>query len=142
MSTDTTALKGLAEQKTVILTTYRKDGTAVDTPVHVAGDGGRIFIRTYEAAYKARRLRRRPEAELWQASNGSAPALLALIRPQDAHRAGPSIHVHARELSGEDSKLAAAALARKYPVLQGFLIPRVHRLQGTRTVNLELTVDN
>jgi uncharacterized protein len=140
MSTTTTpTLEALAGQKTVILTSYRRDGTAVDTPVNIAFDGGRAFIRTYEKAFKTKRLRRHPEAELWQASNGSAPALVALARPRAARRVGAPIHVRARELSGDDYRRAAAALARKYPILHGFLIPRGHRLQGTRTINLELT---
>jgi uncharacterized protein len=134
------SLEGFADQKTVILTTYRRDGTPVDTPVHVAVAGDRGFIRTYEKAYKTKRLRRRPEAELWLASNGSAPAILALARPKAATRVGSHVPVRARELSGDESRRAGAALARKYPLLQGVLIPRVHRLQGTRTINLELTV--
>jgi PPOX class probable F420-dependent enzyme len=139
MSTIAPTLEGFAEQKTVILTTYRRDGTPVDTPVHIAVDGGRAFIRTYEKAHKTTRLRRRPEGELWLASNGTTPAALALARPGGARRVGSPIHVRATELSGDGSRRAGAALARKYPLLQGVLIPRMHRLQGTRTVNLELT---
>lgn len=59
--------------ETVVLTTYRRDGSPVDTPVHIATDGDRVFIRTYEKAYKAKRLHRRPEAELWLASDGRPP---------------------------------------------------------------------
>ncbi len=29
-------------------------------------------------------------------------------------------------------------LARKYPVLHGFLIPLVHRLRGNETIRIEL----
>ncbi len=50
--------------------------------------------------------------------------------------------MRARELSGDESRQAGAALARKYPLLHGVLIPTVHRLQGTRTINVELTVVN
>jgi uncharacterized protein len=139
MKTTTSTLEGFANQKTVILTTYRRDGTPVDTPVHIAVAGDRGFIRTYERAYKTKRLRRRSEAELWLASNGSAPAILALARPKAASRVGSPTHVRARELSGDESRRAGAALARKYPLLHGALIPRVHRLQGTRTINVELT---
>jgi PPOX class probable F420-dependent enzyme len=139
MSTIAPTLEGFAGQKTVILTTYRRDGTPVDTPVHIAVNDGHAFIRTYEKAYKTKRLRRRPEAELWLASNGTAPATLALARPRAARRIGSPVHVRATELSGDESRRAGAALARKYPLLQGVLIPRMHRLQGTRTVNVELT---
>jgi uncharacterized protein len=139
MRTNTSALDEFAGQKTVILTTYRRDGTPVDTPVHIAFDGGRAFIRTFERAYKTRRLRRRPEGELWLASNGTSPALLGLLRPKAAHRVGTPVHVQAAELSGDDYRRAGAALARKYPVLHGLVIPRAHRMQGDRTVNMELT---
>jgi uncharacterized protein len=142
MRTITSTLEGFAGQKTVILTTYRRDGTPVDTPVHIAVDGNRAFIRTYEKAYKTKRLRRRPEAELWLASNGTAPAILALARPKAARHAGSPVHVRATELSGDESRRAGAALARKYPVLQGVLIPSMHRVQGTRTINVELTAVN
>jgi PPOX class probable F420-dependent enzyme len=132
-------LERFAGQTTVILTTYRRNGTPVDTPVNIAFDGDRAFIRTYEKAYKTKRLRRRPEGELWLASNGTAPAIVALSRPKNARRVGSPVHVRAAELSGEDSRRAGAALARKYPFLHGVLIPRLHRLQGTRTINIELT---
>jgi PPOX class probable F420-dependent enzyme len=142
MRTITSTLERFADQKTVILTTYRRDGTPVDTPVHIAVDGGRAFIRTYEKAYKTKRLRRCPEAELWLASNGTGSAILALARPKAARRAGSPVHVRATELSGDESRRAGAALARKYPLLQGVMIPRMHRLEGTRTINLELTAVN
>lgn len=142
MSTTTPTLESLAGQTTVILTSYRRDGTAVDTPVHIAFAGGRAFIRTYDKAFKTKRLRRHPDAELWRSSNGTAPAVVALARPKAAERVGAPIHVRATELSGDDDRRAAAALARKYPVLHGFLIPRAHRLQGARTINMELTAVN
>lgn len=139
MSTTEATLEAFADQNTVVLTSYRRDGTPVDTPVHVAVDGDRAYIRTYDRAYKTRRLRRRPEAELWLASNGTAPALLALARPEAARRRGAPVHVRVRELSGEEARRAAAALGRKYPFLHRFLIPRAHRLQGATTVHLEVT---
>jgi hypothetical protein len=51
---------------------------------------------------------------------------------------GPAIRAHARVLSGSEALHAAHALARKYPVLQGILVPLVHRLRGYRTVHIEL----
>jgi uncharacterized protein len=139
MSTVTApSLERFADQKTVVLTTYRRDGTPVDTPVHIAVEDGRAFVRTYDRAYKTKRLRRRPEAELWLASTGRAPAIVGLARPRSARRVGAPVRVRARELSGDESLRAGAALARRYPLLQGVLIPRAHRLQGSRTVHLEL----
>jgi uncharacterized protein len=138
MTPTTSPFEAFAGENTVILTSYRRDGTPVDTPVHIATEDGRAFVRTYDATYKAKRLRRHPGAELWHASNGRAPAVVALSRPKAAKRVGAPVHVRAVELSGEESRRAAAALTRKYPLLHGFVIPRMHRLWKTRTVNLEL----
>jgi PPOX class probable F420-dependent enzyme len=140
MALPRSAIEPFADQKTAILTSYRRDGTPVDTPVHVAVDGDWVFIRTYSTTFKIRRLRRNPEAELWLASNGTRPALMTLSNPRSVRRADYGIRVRARLLEGEDSRRAATALARKYPVLHGFLIPWLHRhWYHAETVNAELT---
>lgn len=134
-------LEQFTGQKTVILTSFRRDGTPVDTPVHVAVEGGQAFIRTYAKAMKTRRLRRNPQVQLWLASNGTKPALLALLAPKDAKRVGVPVRVGATLLSGDESRRAARLLARKYPLLQGVLIPTMHRLMGTQTIHIGLTLD-
>jgi hypothetical protein len=48
-------LEPFARQRAVLLTTFRRDGTPVATPVSIAVDGGRAFIRTYNRAGKAKR---------------------------------------------------------------------------------------
>jgi hypothetical protein len=52
---------------------------------------------------------------------------------------GPEIRARARILVGEESTAAGRALARKYPVLHGVLIPLMHRLRRNRTVHVGLT---
>lgn len=132
-------LETLAGQKTVLITTYRRDGREVDTPVHIAVEDGRTFIRTYEKALKTKRLRRNPQAVVWRATNGTAPAPIALLAPKRVRRTGEGPRVHARELAGDDARAAGRALARKYPLLQGLLIPTLHRyLYRTTTVHFEL----
>jgi hypothetical protein len=42
-------------------------------------------------------------------------------------------------LDVNEAREATNALHRKYPFLQGWLIPAVHRLMRTQTVNIELT---
>lgn len=136
------ALEPFRDQKTVILTSYRRDGTPVDTPVHIAVEGDRAYVRTYASALKTKRLRRNPDLELWPASNGTVPALLALPRPKAAVRAGAGVRARGRELDAAEAPRAAHALARKYPVLQGFLIPWMHRhVYKTGTVHFEVTPD-
>jgi uncharacterized protein len=120
------ALEALAEQKTVLLTTYRRDGTGVGTPVHIAGEGDRAFVRTWDTAWKVKRIRNNPEVEVAPCTVGGKPT-------------GPAIRARARVLGGKESAHAAEMLAHKYPFLHGFLIPLVHRLRGNETIHVELT---
>jgi PPOX class probable F420-dependent enzyme len=116
-------------QKTAVLTTWKRDGTPVGTPLSVAVDGQRAFVRSFEKAGKTRRLRNRPEAEL-------APST-ARGRPT-----GPAIQVSARRLEGAEARHASRLLARKHPMLHGVLVPLAHRLGRARygrTVHFELT---
>jgi PPOX class probable F420-dependent enzyme len=46
--------------KYVSLTTYRRDGTPVATPVWFIEDDGRLFVITDAGSYKAKRIRRNP----------------------------------------------------------------------------------
>lgn len=118
-------LEPLVRQKTILLTTYRRDGTPVGTPVHVAVDGDRAFVRTWDTTWKLKRLRRNPVVEVSPSTVGGRPT-------------GPEIRARARVLEGEESAHAGRMLARKYPVLHGFLIPLVHRLRGNETIHIEL----
>lgn len=45
-----------------LVVTYRKDGTPVPQPVWPGYDGDRVYLWTEVEAYKAKRLRRNPEA--------------------------------------------------------------------------------
>jgi len=115
-------------QKTALLTTYRRDGTPVSTPLSVFVDGDRLLIRSFEQAWKTRRIRNRPEVEI-------APST-ARGKPQ-----GPAIRARARRLEGAEAGYAAHALARKHPLLHGVLVPlghRVGRSKTGRTVHFEL----
>ena len=107
------------------LTTYRRDGTPVSTPVNVAVDRGRVFFRTYEQAGKFKRLRNNPEVD---------------VAPSDARGrpTGPSTRAVARLLNGDDDRLAATLVDRKHRVFQGILIRLAHRLRGYTTRHFEL----
>ncbi|MGH4022236.1 MAG: PPOX class F420-dependent oxidoreductase [Pseudonocardiaceae bacterium] len=126
----TPTLAPFVRQKTVLLTTYRRDGTPRGTPVSIAVDGDHAFIRSFEKAAKTRRLRRNPMVDI-------APST-ALGRPT-----GPALHGHMRRLDGNDSRRAARLLARKHPVLHGLAVPLSHRVllrrKTGRTVHFALT---
>jgi uncharacterized protein len=113
------------KRRTALLTTYRRDGTPVATPVTIAVDGERAFIRTYDQAWKARRLRRNPRVEL-------APSTVA-GKPR-----GEAIAAATRLLSGAEAERAARLIARRQRVLQGILVPLFHRAKGYRTLHYEL----
>ena len=113
----------------MLLTTYRRDGTAVGTPVNIAVEGDRAFVRTFDRAWKAKRLRNNPQAEI-------APSTLR------GKPTGPAIRVRARLLSGDEAAQAARALDRKHRILQGVMVPLFHRLRGYKSLHYELVPIN
>jgi hypothetical protein len=113
-------------QRTALLTTRKRDGATVGTPVHIAlGPDGRAYFRTWSTAGKAKRMRNFPQ--VWIApctARGRATG-----RPRQAT---------ALLLAGPEAVAAAQALAAKYRVLQGVLVPAFHRLTSKTTVHYEL----
>lgn len=125
----TRALAPFAEQKTVVLTTYRANGTPVPTAVSVAIDGDRAVVRSFQKAGKTRRLRKNPTVEIAPSTGRGVPT-------------GPAIRATARILDGAESRRAAHLLRRKYPLLHGLVVPLSHRAGRAklgRTVHFELT---
>jgi hypothetical protein len=112
-------------QWAVLLTSFRRDGTPVGTPVSIAVDGGRGFVRSPGTAWKVKRIRRNPRVEI-------APCTLR-GRPT-----GPALPAVARRLEGDEARTAARALRRRHPVLQGFLVPAAHRVLRCGTAHFEL----
>ncbi|MEE4495165.1 PPOX class F420-dependent oxidoreductase [Streptomyces sp. NPDC050529] len=51
------SLQDFARSEYVSLTTYRKDGTPVATPVWAAADGDQLFVWTKSDSWKVKRLR-------------------------------------------------------------------------------------
>ncbi len=47
-------LDSLRHTKTILLTTYKHDGTPIGTPVSLAFDGKRAFFRSYDKAWKTK----------------------------------------------------------------------------------------
>jgi PPOX class probable F420-dependent enzyme len=126
MTTDIDLLRGA---KTVLLTTYKRDGTAVSTPVSIAFDGERAFFRTWNTSGKARRLANNPRVE-------AAPCAFR------GRITGPAIQARATLLQGDDARKAASALAKRHPLLQRILVPMAHRLMRYRTMHYLLVADD
>ncbi len=118
-------LERFVDQWAVLLTTYKRDGTPIGTPVSIAVVGDRAFVRTFDTAWKLKRIRNNPEVEI-------APSTW-LGRPT-----GPAIRARARVLEGDEAAYAGRLLARKHPMLHRFVVPLIHRLRGNETIHLEL----
>ena len=123
-------LAPFVEQKTVLLTTFRRDGTPVRTPLSVAVDGDRAYFRTYEAAGKAKRLRNDGRVELTPSTTRGTPT-----------GTGAPVAAQARRVDGTEARHAARLLARKHPILHGIVVPLSHRLGRSKfghTLHYEL----
>jgi uncharacterized protein len=104
----------------VQLTTFRRDGQAVATPVHLVVDGDAAFFRTWDVAGKAKRLRHTPAVRIAPATFRGRPL-------------GSAIPAQAHLLDGPAAQRAARLLAARHPILHGRLIPWYHRRRGWTT---------
>jgi uncharacterized protein len=120
-----TSLDPFAHQWAILLTTFRRDGTPVGTPVSIAVDGERAFVRSPGNGWKVKRMRRNPRVEIAPCTVRGRPT-------------GPAVPALATPLHGDDAKRAARALRRKYPFLQGIVVPLTHRLMRCGTAYYEL----
>jgi PPOX class probable F420-dependent enzyme len=118
-------LEPFVGQWAVLLTTYKRDGTSIGTPVNIAVDGDHAYVRTFDMAWKLKRIRNNPEVEVATSTWRGKPT-------------GPAIYARARVLKGAESAYAGRLLARKHPILHRFLVPLVHRLRGNQTIHIEL----
>jgi uncharacterized protein len=119
----------LADEQTVALTTFRKDGTGVPTAVNVVVRGDHAYFRTWNTTGKARRLARNPLVEI-------APSTFR------GKATGEPIRANARLLDDKDPAVAwvKRALPKKNKLMQP-LVPFMHRLAGKKTLYYELSTD-
>jgi PPOX class probable F420-dependent enzyme len=87
----------------VSLTTYRKDGTGVATPVWHVVNGGELFVVSDAEAWKVKRIR----------NNSQVAVTVCDVRGKIAPGA-PSAQGTARLLDEADTETARTLLARKY----------------------------
>ncbi len=123
-----TGFDSLRRQHTVALTTFKRDGTPVATPVSVAVDDRdttRVVMRTWSTAGKAKRIRNNPTVTVAPSTVGGRPT-------------GRAIEAVARLLDGPESDSAKRRLRRKHPILHGVLVPIGHKLRRFDTVYYEL----
>jgi uncharacterized protein len=100
--------------KYLSLTTYRRDGTPVSTPVWFVEEDGRLFVITAAGSYKAKRLRRNPAAMV-------APCTARGV-PQ-----GDAIPVSVEFLPPEEHARIDRLIVEKYRVDRVLILP-IYRL--------------
>lgn len=96
-------LEELNRGKYVSLTTFRKDGTGVSTPVWAVADGGELYVWTRSDSWKVKRIR----------NNGRVTVSPCDVRgrvPQGA----PVLEGEARLLDAAGLKRVRALMSRKY----------------------------
>jgi uncharacterized protein len=103
--------------KYLSLTTFRRDGTGVATPVWFVTEAGKIFISTAAGSYKVRRIRRNPSVTVAECTasgrlrSAGVPARAQLIPPGETHP-------------------AEALMARKYRLDRMLILPLYHAVQA------------
>jgi PPOX class probable F420-dependent enzyme len=113
----------------VLLTSFRKNGTPVDTPLWAALDDGKLYVWTVTDSWKVKRIRRNPAVTLQPCSVSGTPR-------------GAVVKGTARILDDTGSDRVRSLIKRKYSV-QGWLIVVGSRLRRGRqgTVGIEITAD-
>jgi hypothetical protein len=126
MMADAPYFAPIAQAKYIQLTTFRRDGRPVPTPVNVVVAGDTAFFRTWDVSGKAKRIRHTP---------------LVTVAPSSARGQtyAAAIRAQAVLLEGDEAARAASLLAAKHPILHGWLIPRMHRLRGWTTQQYRLS---
>ncbi|GAB3227495.1 PPOX class F420-dependent oxidoreductase [Mycolicibacterium hippocampi] len=112
----------LSEARYLLLRSYRRDGTAVDTPIWFCLDGSSLVFRT-KIGPKTRRLLARPDVELTACDHRGRVL-----------EGSPTMRGRATLLSGDDAESANSALRRRYgwqwntvPMLKVPGVTNVHR---------------
>ncbi|HEY1974823.1 MAG TPA: PPOX class F420-dependent oxidoreductase [Pseudonocardia sp.] len=94
----------LSKGSYVLLTTFRRDGRAVPTPVWLAREADALLVWSGEEAGKVKRIRRSPEVRLAPCNSRGKPT-------------GPEVAGHAELLGPEESLRARAVVLRRYGLL-------------------------
>lgn len=91
----------LAGQKYISLTTFRKTGAAVATPVWFGEDAGKLYVMTRSDMGKTKRIRNNPQVKV-------APSTIR------GKVTGPEFSATARILPPEEHQRARQTINRKY----------------------------
>jgi PPOX class probable F420-dependent enzyme len=96
-------LERLGRGSYLLVTTFRKDGTPVPTPVWVGRDGDELIVWTQATAGKVKRVRNNPTVELSECDLRGKPR-------------GETVKGTARILDAADTERARRLLRKKYGI--------------------------
>lgn len=117
----------LRRADTVLLTTRRRDGRTVDTPVNVAvDDAGLGYFRTSPASGKVKRMANFPDVRVAPCNRRGRPG-------------GSDQPAVAAPVPGPEADAARALLARRFPLVHGRIMPVADRLLHRAPVYYRLT---
>lgn len=120
----------IARSKYVSLTTYRKDGTAVTTPVWQATNDGRMYIVSDADAWKVKRIRR----------DSRVRVTVCDFRGRVAEGA-PTAEGTAQVLDDEGTRAARAIVARKYLFSRvGNWLAKTFHLRKAPVIGIAITI--
>jgi hypothetical protein len=113
----------------LLVTTFRKDGTPVPTPVWVGRDGDELIVWTQAAAGKVKRVRNNPAVELAECDLRGRPR-------------GETVKGTARILDAAGTERGRRVLRKKYGVAGRVVIGSSRLFRGRdSTVCLAIAVD-
>lgn len=120
----------LANGKYLSLTTFKKDGAAVATPVWVARDGNELIVITEAVSGKAKRIR----------NSGNV-----IVAPCDMRGrvTGPSVEGTARLTDSTGTEYIAAQIKRKYGLAYTAvgLLEKLRRRESGGSVGIRIEVE-
>jgi PPOX class probable F420-dependent enzyme len=103
----------------LVLTTYRRSGEAVPTPVWFAEEQGKLYVYTFPTAGKVKRIRNTPRVTV------AASDARGRLR-------GPELAARARILAPDEAWVADRALSRKYGWRRALYTRLMGLLRGLR----------
>ena len=132
-NTDSDTFAELASEPYLSLTTFRRNGTAVPTPVWAAPKDGRLLVWTGAASGKVKRVRHTPAVTVAPCDRGGS--LL-----------GDPVPAHVRIMRPDEKRVLDATLKAKYGwqfriSALGAAIGRVIGIGRPGQIGLEITLD-
>lgn len=129
METETSKTAGLdsLHGNHIMLTTFRKTGKAIPTPVWYGRTGEHLYVFSLAKAGKVKRLRNSPKAQI-AACTGVG------------RLTGPTMEAQARIVPKDEEIVARRALRRKYPIAFRFSELFANRLLRRTWAFLDITL--